>query len=41
MNLALKYVLLGMLAGGWIGIIAYEIKHGGIFAAFLQGLLGK
>ena len=41
MNTALKYVLYGEIAGAWAGIVAYEIRHGGIIAAFIRGLLGR
>lgn len=41
MRLSTKYVLIGGLAGVWCGIIAFEMRHGGIFAAFFRGLLGK
>ena len=41
MSLSTKYVLIGMLAGSWCGIIAYEIRHGSVIAAFFKGLLGK
>lgn len=41
MNLSTKYVVFGGLAGVWVGIIAFEIRHGGVIAAFLRGLLGK
>ena len=41
MSVSSKYILVGSLVGMWVGIIAYEIRHGGIIAAFLRGLLGK
>lgn len=41
MSLTTKYVLCGALAGAWVGIVLYEVRHGGIFAAFFRGLLGK
>lgn len=41
MSVSSKYILVGALAGMWVGIIAYEIRHGGIIAAFCRGLLGK
>ncbi|MFA5952280.1 MAG: hypothetical protein WC807_18585 [Hyphomicrobium sp.] len=41
MSPSTKYVLVGSLVGMWGGIIAYEIRHGGIVAAFIRGLLGR
>jgi hypothetical protein len=41
MSLSTKYAVVGALIGVWVGIVAYEIRHGGIFAAFFRGLLGR
>ena len=27
--------------GAWCGIAVYEIRHGGVIAAFIRGLMGS
>jgi len=41
MNTSTQYILVGAVAGAWVGIIAFEVRHGGAIAAFFKGLLGK
>jgi hypothetical protein len=41
MNTSTLYVVVGAVAGVWVGIIAFEIRHGGIIAAFIKGLRGQ